>query len=267
MFKNKFTTYTILFLIVAVHLLLDVVYNSRSILWLLLSILIYILIVIRGVFDIRRDFFFKSIHKTMGFRLKYENGEIKYIPQKQIALTFDDGPHPVLTPKFLDFLHKEKIQATFFVVGKNAEKHPEILERIIKEGHSIGLHSWNHQNYGPFQKTQDQIEEYQNLQEFLKEKIHYKTKLARPPFGVTNPRIMKAFESLELQSIGWSIRSLDTKSNAEQISKRVIKNLKKPNQIILLHDTQEQSLEALESIVRYVKEKNWEFSNLEYFNS
>lgn len=267
MFKNKFTTYTILFIIVAVHLLLDVLYNDRSILWLLLSILVYIVIVIRGVFDIRKDFFFKSIHKPLGFRLKYENGEIKYIPQKQIALTFDDGPHPVITPKLLDYLQKEKIHACFFVIGKEAEKHPEIIERIIKEGHSIGLHSWNHENKGPFQKTKDQIEEYKNLQHFLQEKMQYKTKLARPPFGVTNPRIMKAYEELELQSIGWSIRSLDTKSNANEISNRVIKKLKKPNQIILLHDTQEQTLEALKDIVNYVKEKNWEFSNLEYFNS
>jgi peptidoglycan/xylan/chitin deacetylase (PgdA/CDA1 family) len=64
-------------------------------------------------------------------------------------MTFDDGPHATLTPKLLDLLAQKKIKATFFVLGENAQRHPEILKRAVAEGHEIGNHSWSHPNLDP----------------------------------------------------------------------------------------------------------------------
>lgn len=266
MFKNKFTTYTVLFIVVWVHLLADVIINDKTILWLLLSVLLYIALLLRGVFDIKNNYFFKSALKLQGFKLVLNNAQLQYKSVNEIALTFDDGPDPTTTPKILDLLKKHDIKASFFVIGKQAKAHPDLIKRILEEGHSIGLHSWNHDKNGPFKSTAIQIEEYSSLQNLLQTEFDYFTRLARPPFGITNPNISKAYEHLGLQSIGWSLRSLDTKQkDATSISKRVIKKLR-PNQIVLLHDDLPLTLEALPVIIEHIQSKGWDFVNLEIFN-
>ncbi len=180
-----------------------------SLLWLLVLGLLWITITVIGIFHIRWNYFVKGRHcgsKTSG----------------KIALTFDDGPNAKYTPIILDLLKEYGAKATFFCIGKHVENHLDIFKRIIIEGHVIGNHSYCHSvNYGflPKENIEEDIDECNHV---VKSVLTKKPKLYRPPFGVTNPAIAKAVESLKMTCCGWSIRSLDTRAtSSNQIIKRV----------------------------------------------
>lgn len=180
-----------------------------------------------------------------------------------IALTFDDGPHPEWTPRVLNLLAENNIKATFFLIGKNAEQHPEIVKRISDEGHTIGNHSYHHEDKFPMKKRieiqQEIIQNNALLKELTGKEIHY----FRPPFGVSNPRIAKGIKDLKMQTIGWSIRSFDTVAkDVQSITKRVLKNPRQGD-VILLHDTQEKTLTALSIIIESIQKRGIGFESIE----
>jgi len=155
---------------------------------------------------------------------------------KEIALTFDDGPHPEHTPKLLDLLKEKEIQAAFFVIGEQAEKYPEIIKRVIAEGHILGIHSFYHKPSFTICSRQAVIDDLTRCRNTIEEISQTKVSLFRPPFGVTNPNIAAAVKFLKMTSVGWSIRSFDTTGkNESRILKRIAKSLF-PGAIVLLHD-------------------------------
>ncbi|WP_300689528.1 polysaccharide deacetylase family protein [Chryseobacterium sp.] len=200
-------------------------------------------VVVWGSFDIGLGYFVNSItHK----RTKV----------KEVALTFDDGPTE-FTPKFLDLLKEHQVKATFFCIGKQIEKYPEIFQRIIAEGHSIGNHTLSHSNSTGFLSTSKMIEEIEKCDEVMKNTGNIKTHLYRPPFGVTNPNIAKAIKRTHKESIGWNVRSLDTIIDDEKkIYSRVTKGLKKGS-IILLHDTSEKTYNVVVDLLVFLKDKKY----------
>src|SRR5687768_8671114 len=103
-----------------------------------------------------------------------------YVEGPYVALTFDDGPNPTLTPKLLDLLASRNLKATFFVVGQNAEEYPEILKRIVREGHEVASHSWSHPNLG---KMSDEgvRRELQKTDDAIVAAIGKRPTLMRPP--------------------------------------------------------------------------------------
>ncbi len=209
-----------------------------------LLILIFIGVIAWGSFDIRLNYFLKSFNK---------NFEIK---EKKIALTFDDGPTE-LTPKFLELLKQNNTKATFFCIGKQIEKHPEIFKQIIENGHEIGNHTFSHDNKTGFLSTKKMMEEIVKCDKTI-ENFGISTSLYRPPFGVSNPNIAKAISNLNKKSIGWNIRSLDTiLKDPEKIFKRIQKKIK-PGSIILLHDTSEKSAEVLEKLLLFLEQNQYE---------
>lgn len=173
----------------------------------------------------------------------------------KILFTFDDGPHPTLTPIILDILKEHNIHAIFFVIGKNALENPDIIKRIIAEGHQIGIHTYSHSAHFPLLKTTEIEKELQNTQKIIKKITQITTNLFRPPFGVTNPNIAKAVNRLNLQTIGWSIRSLDTSLSVEQSYNRITKQLHN-NAIILFHDNRENTSILIQKILEYFKYHN-----------
>lgn len=200
-------------------------------------------VVVWGSFDIELGYFVNSItHK----RTKI----------KEVALTFDDGPTE-FTPKFLDLLQEYEIKATFFCIGKQIEKYPGTFERIIREGHTIGNHTFSHSNNTGFLSTPKMIAEIEKCDEIISGTGHIKTDLYRPPFGVTNPNIAKAIRKTDKKSIGWNIRSLDTVINDEKkIYKRVTGKIK-PGGIILLHDTSEKTYHVLLDLLLFLRDKKY----------
>jgi len=174
--------------------------------------------------------------------------------KKSIYLTFDDGPHPDITPWILDYLWKENIKATFFCVGDNVRKHPEIYRRILREGHAVGNHSMNHNNPIKTDKRTylESIDEASNL---------IKSNLFRPPYG----RLPIAWEKTivdKYKIIMWSWLSYDYD---QQISvPQILKKAKRiiPGDILVLHDNPKitaKQKELLPQLIECLKEKKLTF--------
>ena len=175
-----------------------------------------------------------------------------------MVLLFDDGPHPEFTPKVLELLKKHNAKATFFCIGKHIEAYPNVYNEIIKQGHTVGNHTYSHANNFGFFKTEKVIEELQKTNTIAKNIIGLTMQLYRPAFGVTNPRIKRAIKSTELQSIGWNIRSLDSTSRTpKRIFNRSTKNLSKGD-VILFHDTSLKTITVLEQLLLFLQQRNME---------
>ena len=175
--------------------------------------------------------------------------------QPFIALTFDDGPNPLFTPKVLEILEHYDAKASFFIVGKEARLHPHLVETIVAKGHTIANHSYEHSNYYGFWSKERIRQDISQTKELLEQLSHQENFLFRPPFGVTNPNIAKAIKELNLKTIGWSIRPFDTMAkNPQKVVEKIEKKLKRGD-IILLHDSSEVSVEILEKLLQILQEK------------
>jgi peptidoglycan/xylan/chitin deacetylase (PgdA/CDA1 family) len=182
--------------------------------------------------------------------------------EKKIALTFDDGPHE-MTVLVLDVLRKYNAKATFFCIGKNIEAHPDILKKIIGEGHTVGNHSYNHSPFFDFYRKKQVIAEMEQTDALIESVLGKKPTLFRPPYGVTNPSIRRALAVTQHKTIGWNIRSLDGGTKNEKfILDRIIKRIK-PGGIVLLHDTSIQTVNVLEQLLSFLQKNNYAVVPLE----
>ncbi len=168
--------------------------------------------------------------------------------EKIVALSFDDGPSEY-TPEVLALLESHGVSATFFCIGHQLEKHPDLAARIVAAGHDIGNHSYSHSRWFDFFPTPKVIAEIRRTDALIFEQTGKKPRWIRPPYGVTNPSIARAVEKTGHEVIGWNIRSNDGVSrNEEYIYKKIIGKLK-PGGIILMHDTRGSSVRVLERIL------------------
>lgn len=182
--------------------------------------------------------------------------------QKNIAITFDDGPHP-MTLLVLEVLKKHQAKATFFCIGSQIEKHPKILQRIIDEGHLVGNHSYSHSPFFDFYKTHQVLQELKATDDLIEKNTGKKPHWFRPPFGITNPSIAKAIAQTKHQVIGWNIRSLDGVIKNKNIIFNRIANRIAPGGIVLLHDTSSHTVVVLERLLVRLREKNYQVVSLE----
>jgi len=182
----------------------------------------------------------------------------KSASKNQIAITFDDGPNPEFTPQVLALLQQFEVKATFFCIGKHIETHPELFKQTLNEGHTVGNHTYSHSNFFGFFNTQKVQAELEKTTRIIKQISGLDAQLYRPAFGVTNPNIRRAVHNLNLTTIGWNKRSLDTTNlTEEQILKRITKNLKSGD-VILLHDTSEKSVRVLEQLLLFLRDTNFQ---------
>lgn len=237
MFQHK--TISLLSIILIIGMIISGYYG-----WLLLIGIVWLGLTVWGVFDIRLGYFLPVFYR-------------KKINKKVIAITFDDGPTE-FTPKILDLLEKYNAKATFFCIGKQIEKHPDIFRRIHAEGHQIGNHSYSHSNSFGFFSSEKVKEELQKTDLLIQEITGEKNYYFRPPFGVTNPHITKAIKQTKHQVIGWNIRSLDTVIEDKNKILQRITNKIQPGSIILLHDTSEKTLWVLEQLLLTLQGENYQ---------
>ena len=176
-----------------------------------------------------------------------------------IALTFDDGPHPQLTPKLLDILKERGVKATFFVVGQNAAEYPDILKRAVAEGHEIANHSWSHPSLtklgadgvaAQMNKTNDAIQAA----------IGHKATLMRPPYGATSANLNKRFaEQFGMKVILWDVDPLDWKyRNAAKVESAILQGTR-AGSIILVHDIHPTSVAAMPPTIDALLAKGYKF--------
>jgi peptidoglycan-N-acetylglucosamine deacetylase len=157
------------------------------------------------------------------------------VPGLAVSLAFDDGPDPVSTPPLLGMLKKHDMKATFFVTGKRCRQHPELIREILSHGHTIGNHSYTHDNLLMFRSVEVITEEILETQRALKT-LGIMPKLFRPPVGITTPRIAEAVLRTGLITVTFSNRAGDMGNrNVRNLSSRILRRLKS-NDIILLHD-------------------------------
>ena len=207
-----------------------------------LIILLWLIVTAVGSFNIELNYHLKSLNSNPNSS------------KNQVAITFDDSPNPTITPKILNLLEKYQAKATFFCVGKHMEIHREITQEIISKGHTIGNHTYSHSPFFGFFNTHKVVTELQKTNTIIFDCIQKKPLLYRPVYGVTNPSIKKAVKRLNLISIGWNVRSLDTVFSINQVMKRIKKTQK--GDIILLHDHSEKNLVILEQFLQFLSQQN-----------
>ncbi len=183
-------------------------------------------------------------------------------PDHKIYLTFDDGPIPEVTEWVLDILKNENIKATFFCIGENIQKHPEIFKKIMNDGHSIGNHTFNHLN-GWKTKNEDYME---NLKLYESEHLKLNTEnsfIFRPPYGKIKPSQSKKIREKGYNIIMWDVLSkdYDPKTTPEKCLKNVIKHTQSGS-IIVFHDSIKANHNlkfALPRTIQILKEKGYVF--------
>lgn len=173
----------------------------------------------------------------------------------KVALTFDDGPHPVYTPKLLEGLKKRKIHATFFLIGKNIEGNETIVKQIQQEGHLIGSHTYNHVQLSKLSEAKAKEEVLKGCNKIYETTGVYSS-FVRPPFGAWKKNLDFCITMIP---VSWNVDSLDWKlQNTEKIVKRVVKDVEEDD-IILMHDIFDTSVEAALKITDTLSEEGYEF--------
>lgn len=186
--------------------------------------------------------------------------------QKVVALTFDDGPYPPYTEQVLEVLKECHVPATFFVVGQNVAKYPELVKRIAAEGHQLGNHTYHHID---LLKADRRViaEEVDSTNQAILAASGITPHLVRPPHGFRDPVVMEMMAERNLKVVEWSVMSRDwTNPGVEAIVERTVNKVKNGS-IILLHDgdgiasrdSRAQSVEAARRIIQELSVKGYKF--------
>ncbi len=209
------------------------------------ALVIGLAIIAWGAFHIQANFFLEATHQ----------GDATH---RQIALTFDDGPHPVYTPQVLELLDRHHAKATFFCIGKHAAQYSGIVKQAHNAGHAIGSHSYSHAATIDFNGKARWIEELQQTDTAIAQAISRKPKFFRPPFGVTTPHLAKAIRTSGHRAIGWRVRPYDTleSRSPKRIVHAILRRVR-PGAIILLHDTHDRIIPILEQLLPKLQHRGY----------
>lgn len=184
--------------------------------------------------------------------------------EKRIALTFDDGPDETMTPRVLDVLAKHHIQATFFLIGRQARRYPELVQRIVREGHCIGGHSFGHAPGFPLRASRHIMRELEITRSIVAQQTSLRMRLFHPPFGVTNPLVARAVRQTRLEPVGWSVRAFDTCRWIPR--KTVLKHLLRqvrPGSVVLLHDRCPQADHLTDTLIQTLTARGYRFERID----
>lgn len=188
----------------------------------------------------------KALYSSLTWNFEREGNEV--------YLTFDDGPHPEITPRVLDLLKAHQAKATFFCVAANVEKYPEVFERILREGHSVGNHTYDHCN-GWKVNDRTYFKSVARAKKFIPS-----TRLFRPPHG----RISRTQASVlkdHFEIIMWDVLAadFDPSNSPDQCLKNVTDNIQEGS-IVVFHDSAkavERMIPALEGTLAFLDQKGW----------
>jgi peptidoglycan/xylan/chitin deacetylase (PgdA/CDA1 family) len=183
---------------------------------------------------------------------------------RAIALTFDDGPHPVTTRAVLEILRAHDVRATFFLLGHKVVAHPDVVREIHAAGHAIGVHGFQHDRLFCLRSSRYALTQIERTQRAIERACGVTPTLFRPPIGFASHLTFRGAERAGVALIAWTVRSLDGLESArsERVAERVIKHLV-DGAIVLLHDAAERddfqpaSIAALPQILRAVREQNF----------
>lgn len=173
-----------------------------------------------------------------------------------IALTFDDGPHPKITPQVLAMLEKHQVKGTFFVIGASVDTYPELAKQIVDEGHQIANHTYSHPDLAKLSDS-EVLREIQQTQDAIFNATGATPELYRLPYGSGGVRVVRLLKPLT--SIIWNVDSEDWQSkDKELIVEQVLMHLQ-PQSLLLMHDTHHATAPALDELIPLLKERGYRF--------
>lgn len=199
------------------------------------------------------------MHKPSGILSKLKWGLYRLLPDRwlrvslkhhsKLALTFDDGPHPEITPKILDLLDRFKIQATFYLIGEKIVQYPEVASEIVARGHVIGNHSYSHRGFIK-QPLAVQLQEIKQTEQLLTQLDGRKRHGFRPPGGKMNVKLLLALIKAGITIDLWSLNSLDyLYFDADQLVEAFKQDTTISGDIVLLHDDGLHTVQGLERLI------------------
>lgn len=198
-----------------------------------------------------------------GLIKKVFNGSVWDSKQKKILLTFDDSPTKEVTEIILQKLKKEKIKGVFFCVGEKANDSPELIREILREGHTIGNHTFSHKSL-LFNLSRRKMEkEITTVNKLFNEKFDYNIRLFRPPYGRFNFLLLPILRRENMTNVMWSVLTLDYKNNINLVKFTVQKYLIN-NSIVVLHDNLKSSgiiIQAIDAVINEAKNRGFEIGD------
>jgi peptidoglycan/xylan/chitin deacetylase (PgdA/CDA1 family) len=186
--------------------------------------------------------------------------------RRRVALTFDDGPDPEVTPAVLDALAQHGARATFFNIGRSLEEHPQLARRLVAEGHELGNHSWRHSRWQNLYGADGHAREIERGEQAIAAVTGSRVRpLYRPPIGLKSPQLARVADRHQLTLVAWSLHSHDTRStDPERVVQHVLKKIQ-PGDIVLMHDGHDRPgrhrticAQAVPAILQGLREKGLE---------
>lgn len=174
---------------------------------------------------------------------------------KRVALTFDDGPHPDVTPRILETLKAYNAKATFFMLGNRVQYYPDIVQTVLSNGHEIGNHTWGHPILTKL-STEQILSEFNKTEQAIFEATGQYPTVFRPPYGATNDFVES---QLPIESTLWTIDSLDWKHRNAQQLLNITKQTMHNDAIILMHDIHHSTADAVNPLLAYLQQQGYEF--------
>jgi peptidoglycan/xylan/chitin deacetylase (PgdA/CDA1 family) len=192
-------------------------------------------------------------------------------PTNAVALTFDDGPDPSFTPQVLAILAAKQVPAAFFVVGRRADEHPELLEKTVRAGHLLAVHTYNHDLSFHFRLWGGVRREIDACSRAIQRATGREPLLFRSPQGFKNPALGDVLHERGMTAIGWQVRGLDAvERDADIIFQRIVKGAR-PGGVIAMHDgagllgteSRQPTIDALPKLIDALRASGLEFARLD----
>jgi peptidoglycan-N-acetylglucosamine deacetylase len=206
----------------------------------------------------------KNLRLTFAIPKQFQSQVIEGVTvnpkQKVVALTFDDGPYLQWTEQILDILKKEKIKATFFVIGNNLKAYPQIAKKVVAEGHAIGNHTWHHW----YHKMSPEVaaKEIENTTKLIYDVTGVKTSLFRPPGGFLNNGVANYAKQKKYLVAMWAADSKDySRPGVDKMVNNVMKEVRNGG-MILMHDgggDRSQTVKAVPILISKLKKQGYKF--------
>lgn len=200
------------------------------------------------------SYFQKDLEKT--------NQQVVDPNQKMIALTFDDGPHIENTEKIMDAIESYGGRSTFFMLGQNVRRYPNIVKEVYSRGHEVANHSWDHSfrlsaSLSNPMNQQEVLDELYNTNDEIYKLIGIEPTLFRPPFGAINQTLR---EACEMPMVLWDVDSRDWEThNPKSIHDTILESVKNGGQVILLHDIHKDTVSGVISVLKELHDQGYQF--------
>ncbi|MFC3931231.1 polysaccharide deacetylase family protein [Streptococcus dentapri] len=210
---------------------------------------------IKQLYSILNPHYLKGDDLQIYRNYKHGQGRLEKMSGHVVALSFDDGPNPITTPQVLKILKRYHVKATFFLVGQNVLGNEQLMRKMLKDGHELGNHSWDHSQLNRLKESQISWELGQTQDAIIKATGQAPT-VFRPPYGATSEAVRKA---TQLYEVLWDVDTLDWKNHNTQAILEKVKTQTKDGSVILMHDVHQSTVNALPALLDYLSSKGYRF--------